>query len=310
MNSSRIDQKPSETALFAALRRTIAYKEYHNARFGPDHLAEIFLPPHFRFFLKFNKVRENTRLKLARFIPGMNEYIIARTAYFDRQFTSALSNQTPQIVLLGAGYNSRPYRFTRQNKGTTIYELDAPPTQARKVKALQAAHIDIPKQVKFVPINFLNDSLGGVLEKAGYQRDAQTLFLWEGVSYYLDLVSVKRTLGYVAHASRNSVIAFDYAVSIAEQDVDKVFGAREFMKSMGEQHANEALLFSLKQDEIGSFLADNSLCMMEHLDNSEIEQRYLVDDNGSLIGRITGNFRFVTATPVKDDRKKTNLEVD
>ncbi len=56
-----VEQKPSETALFAALRRTIAKKEFNNEKFGPDYLAEYFLPAHFRFFLKFRKIRQTPR---------------------------------------------------------------------------------------------------------------------------------------------------------------------------------------------------------------------------------------------------------
>jgi len=40
MPHNSVEQKPSETALFAALRRTIANKEYKNRRFGPDDLPE------------------------------------------------------------------------------------------------------------------------------------------------------------------------------------------------------------------------------------------------------------------------------
>ena len=60
MSKKSIEERPSETALFAALRRTIANKEFKNEKFGPDDLAEYFLPPHFRFFLKFKKIRMNT----------------------------------------------------------------------------------------------------------------------------------------------------------------------------------------------------------------------------------------------------------
>src|SRR5512139_131701 len=103
MNKKTVEQTPLETALFTALRRTIAHKEYNNEKFGPDYLAEIFLPAYYRFFLKFKKVRENTKNKLAAFMPGLNEYIIARTAFFDGLFRDALKDQIPQIVVLGAG---------------------------------------------------------------------------------------------------------------------------------------------------------------------------------------------------------------
>jgi methyltransferase (TIGR00027 family) len=299
MNTKKIDQKPSETALFAALRRTIAHKEYNNDKFGPDDLAEIFLPPHFRFFLKFKKIRENTKKKLARLMPGLTELIIARTAFFDNLFLNALKNQTPQIVFLGSGYDSRAYRFAKSNKSTIIYELDAMPTQNRKIKCLKAAHISIPREVKYVPINFMNESLGNVLKKAGYKSQEKTLFLWEGVSYYLDLDSVKRTLEYIAQCSnKESVIAYDYSISIPEEDGNKYYGVNEFMKSMKEHHANEELIFTIRHGEIESFLMDRGLRMIEHLDNKGIELKYLVDDNGSLIGRITENFRFVLASPL------------
>ncbi len=129
-----VEQKPSETALFAALRRTIAKKEFNNEKFGPDYLAEYFLPAHFRFFLKFRKIRANTKEKLSIYLPGVNEYMIARTAHFDRLFKDALNNETPQIVLLGAGYDSRAYRFLALNQDTKIFELDIAPTQERKKK--------------------------------------------------------------------------------------------------------------------------------------------------------------------------------
>ena len=51
MSRKGVEQRHSETALFAALYRAIAHKEFENARLGPDHLAEYFLPRHFRFLI-------------------------------------------------------------------------------------------------------------------------------------------------------------------------------------------------------------------------------------------------------------------
>jgi methyltransferase (TIGR00027 family) len=299
MNKKTVEHLPSETALFTALRRTLANKEYDNAKFGPDYLAEIFLPAHYRFFLKFEKVRENTKNKLAAFMPGLNEYIIARTAFFDGLFVDALTDKFPQIVLLGAGYDSRAVRFAKSNSGTKIYELDAAPTQNRKIKCLKAAHISIPVEIQYIPINFKNESLGNVLEKAGYKNQERTLFLWEGVSYYLDLDSANETLGFVSRYShRDSVIAFDYKISLEEENMNKVYGANELMKSMKEHHANEQLEFTIKDGEIKSFLAERKLRMTEYMDNEVIERKYLMDENGSLIGKMAGNFRFVCASPL------------
>ena len=298
MTNKSVEQKPSETALFAALRRTIAHKEFRNEKFGPDDLAEYFLPPHFRFFLRFTKIRENTKNKLNDALPGLNEYMIARTAYFDRLFVDALDNEIRQIVLLGAGYDTRAYRFNQSNRGTKIFELDITPTQDRKKKCLKKARIDIPQHVRFVPINFKEESLKDVLEKAGYEDQAKTLFLWEGVSYYLDAESVDATLDFVSHTShQENAIAFDYTISLSEENLNDYYGVREFAQTMKEHHANEELMFSIDEGKIESYLEQRGLKKLDHLDNGEIERTFLVKDNGSLLGQITGHFRFVSASP-------------
>ncbi len=224
--------------------------------------------------------------------------MIARTAHFDRLFKDALNNETPQIVLLGAGYDSRAYRFPALNQSTKIFELDTAPTQEIKKKFLKKAKIDIPQQITFVPINFNNDLLKDVLEKAGYQNHQKTLFIWEGVSYYLEAESVNATLDFVSQASHESSIAFDYTISISEKNINHYYGVKEFAQTMEEQHEGEELMFSIDEGEIESYLEQRGLKMFDHLDNEEIERTFLLEENGSLIGQITGHFCFVLASTI------------
>ena len=65
---------------------------------------------------------------------------------------------------------------------------------------------------------------------------------------------------------------------------------------MREYHKNEELLFSINEGELESFLESKELKVVEHLDNADIEKRFLFDHSGALIGQITGHFRFVLAT--------------
>lgn len=181
MSRKSVAQQPSTTALFTCLRRALAYLDDPGGRFETDNLALAFLPTHYRFFLKFKKVQVNTRKQLAQALPGMTEYVIARTAFFDRLFVQALKKQAPQIVLLGAGYDSRAYRFIHLNLGTRVYELDSAPTQNRKIACLKKAKIEVPPQVKFAPIDYSQESLGDVLARAGFLHTEKTLFIWEGV---------------------------------------------------------------------------------------------------------------------------------
>jgi len=154
LSKKSIEQKPSKTAMFTALYKAIANQEFKNKRFGSDYLAEYFSPFRFKFCIKFKKIRAKAKNKFNKFVPGMYEYMLPRTAYFDSIFIDALNKNIPQIVLLGAGYDTRAYRFAKLNNTTKIFELDIATTQNRKKRCLKKARIDIPKQVTLVPIDF------------------------------------------------------------------------------------------------------------------------------------------------------------
>jgi methyltransferase (TIGR00027 family) len=106
-----------------------------------------------------------------RVTPGAYEFMIARTAFFDQIVEQALKENVGQVVFLGAGYDSRPYRFEGFIQDTIIFELDTKPTQQRKQSCLQQAQIPIPKQVRFVSVNFDTDNLVEKLVEAGFDRE-------------------------------------------------------------------------------------------------------------------------------------------
>ena len=296
MSKKSVERKPSETARGTALLRTIANKEFDDEKLGSDYLAEYFLP----FLLKILIKAKGIRARVKNKIPlGMYEYLIARTAYFDNLFVNALNKNIPQIVLLGAGYDTRAYRFAKLNNSTKIIELDAPTTQNRKKKCLGKSKIEISSDVVFNSIDFNRESLKIVLEKAGYDNNKKTLFLWEGVSYYLDPESVNATLELVRNYSHNeSIIAFDYIISVPTEKLHNYYGVKELVQSMAKRHPNERGKFAIEEEKIESFLEQRGLKMVEHLKNREIENRFLTTENGSLIGQITECFRFVLASPI------------
>jgi methyltransferase (TIGR00027 family) len=139
-----------------------------------------------------------------------------------------------------------------------------------------------------------------VLDRAGYKDNEKTLFIWEGVSYYLELDSVNETLKFVNKFSHHeSKIVLDYTVSINENNLNEYFGVKEFVQTMKKHHANEALLFSINENEIETFLNTRGFKIVEHLDNKDMEKSLLTDENGKIIGQVTGHFRFVLAASEK-----------
>jgi methyltransferase (TIGR00027 family) len=293
MTEQTVTQKPSETAMFAALRRYLAHQKFQDDKLGPDHLAGSFLPPHFRFFLRFERVRENTWSRLDQALPGLSEFMIARTAYFDEKFLTALQKQVSQIVLLGAGYDTRAFRFANSNKGTRIIELDIAPTQERKAACIKKARLSLPTELTLSSIDFNRDDLLDVLRNAGWQQSDHTLFIWEGVSYYLEPEAVLNTLQFFnGQAAAGSTLVFDYSIKLTDENIDNYYGAASFQKTMAEHHSGEKLLFSIPEEELSSFIDQQGLSLIENLNQEQIENKYLTNAEGVLIGRMTGNFRF------------------
>jgi methyltransferase (TIGR00027 family) len=287
-----VEHQPSETAMGAAFLRAMAATDGRTGIRGPDDLAERFLAADHKVALQDGAIREWVLRN--RVSPGMYEFMIARTAFFDDMVRGALHRNIPQIVFLGAGYDSRSYRFREHIREARLFELDMPPTQRRKRELLDRAGIAIPDRLAFVPIDFRTDSIGDTLNRAGFERTRETLFVWEGVTYYLPRDVVGKTLTAVRTASSaGSSICFDYAarspVMMSDPRVKKL---RETMQS---HYPGEPTSFSLPVGEIEPFLLSKGYRMLEHLDSEEMEKQYLTLPDGSSAGKVPAIFCFVHA---------------
>jgi methyltransferase (TIGR00027 family) len=291
--SKGIEHKPSRTAIGTTLFRSIANKEYNNSKFGTDDLAEYFLPFLLRLIIKFK--RNRTHIK-QRFPPGMYEYLIARTQYFDNLFKDALDKKIPQIVLLGAGYDTRAYRFSEQNTDTRIIEIDIETTQRNKLACLKKAKIKIPENTECISANFNKDNLKDILVKAKFNIHAKTLYLWEGVTYYLEPESIDKLLESIKNISfKGSLIAFDYLVWFPSKSNDKLYGVEESRDFMIKNNPQERTKFLIQEGKTDIFLEQRGFEIVEHLNNTAIEERFLFNENQSLIGHIIATFRFALA---------------
>ena len=97
-----------------------------------------------------------------------------------------------------------------------------------------------------------------------------------------------------------SVLAFDYAISISEENINKYYGVKEFAETWRKNRSNELFRFAIDEGKIESFLKQRGLKVVKHLDNKEIEETFLLNENGSFIGQINGSFRFAMASPGND----------
>jgi methyltransferase (TIGR00027 family) len=156
----------------------------------------------------------------------------ARVTFFD----SAVDRFLPgidQFVILGAGFDTRPYRLSADTP-VRSFEVDAPKTQAVKREMLEQAGIDVGK-VTFVSADFETEDWLAKLVHAGFDTGRPALFLWEGVTMYLDRRAIEDTLRKVASCAHGSLLAFDYFTTVSLESEGAYWRfARASTKSVGE----------------------------------------------------------------------------
>jgi methyltransferase (TIGR00027 family) len=103
-----------------------------------------------------------------------------------------------QVVVVGAGYDSRGRRFARE--GVRFFEADHPATQARKLALLG----DVDDVVR-VPVDLSTTSLRAALAPHGFDPRAKTAFVVEGLVHYLDPARFAALLDDVAGIDDDSV---------------------------------------------------------------------------------------------------------
>ena len=285
-NKQSVEQQPSQTAMGVATARAVGAIDEREEIRGHDYLAQIFLPEDRKASLKEPAMMKEMMTTL---MPGFYEYITARTAYFDHIVEQALRENFSQIVFLGAGYDSRPYRFKDLIKDTRIFELDIHTTQQYKMKLLLQKNIPIPGQVTFVGINFNTETLEDVLFKAGYHKGQKNLFIWEGVTYFLLPKAVDDTLNFIKSTSSvGSTVCFDYVAFWSE--MLNAYGVKRSVESMRTNIPGEPGRFSIERGKIESFLSDRGYKIIDHLTAEDMERKFLTLRDGSLAGQVVGFF--------------------
>jgi methyltransferase (TIGR00027 family) len=118
-----------------------------------------------------------------------------RTRFVDDVMRSYL-DKVEQVVILGAGWDTRAYNLARQ-ADVRAFEVDTVETQTQKRRALEKADID-SADVIFATADFNKESWLDALKRVEFDPDKPTFILWEGVTYYLEAEAVEAILQTVA----------------------------------------------------------------------------------------------------------------
>jgi methyltransferase (TIGR00027 family) len=152
----------------------------------------------------FGALRGSRVARLLSF--GLVDHLELRTRAIDDVIAEVAA---PQLVVLGAGLDSRAYRM-RALAEAIVFEVDHPASQAFKRR--RAAELSLAaRDLRFVGVDFENDDLGERLAAAGHDPALPTTWIWEGVTPYLTEQAIDGTLGIVlARSADRSALVMTY----------------------------------------------------------------------------------------------------
>ncbi len=266
--------RSSLTALGIAIVRAIESAKPEKVRICYDPYARQFVPGFIYHFVRFFDRLGYTDLRG----PGVMGFLTVRERHIDEFLKSCLSESLQQLVILGAGYDARAYRFEALKKGIRVFEVDQPASQREKIKKVQKIFGSLPAHVTFVAVDFNTQQLGQRLAESGYSEQAITLFIWQGVTMYLNAAAVDDTLAFIAHHSgAGSAVIFDYLYT-ALLDGTVKHGEVTKMRSDRILRA-EMLNFGIPQGTVTQFLEQRGFCNVQDADAGYLHTTYFTGVN-------------------------------
>lgn len=287
------DGKESQTAQYIAFCRALETQEQQARRLFDDPYAFALLSDSYRMFARLARLPIIGKLIYAILDlgwPYSRSSAVVRTRAIDDLVRDAIRSGARQLVLLGAGLDSRGCRMDEATE-IEVFEVDHPATQHIKKERLHACMGKLPANVRYVAVDFERDALETKLVESGYNSAVQTVVVWEGVIDYLTESAVQSTLAVLARLlSPPSFLIFTYTDKGA-LDGSKAFRGARRWRSLS-RAGGEPFLFGLNPDTLAEVLKPYRFQLESDASTAEIARRY-----NSPLGRTEpGNRAYRVAT--------------
>ena len=277
--------RPSATALETTAYRAIGAKHPDPAIRNADVLAERLLGANERAILKetgATAVLEALAMDTDRAWAGLGSRSVfargvhVRTRHIDEVLLESLKAGSTQVVILGAGLDSRAYRLGDALRGARVIELDLPQTQEYKKARVRDVLGSLPKHVTYAPIDFTKQDLVSVLTASGYDRTKKTTFIWEGVTMYIPEAAIDATLRAISgNAAPGSRLVFDYFTEQALRNLPPAL--RDVSRNVAA--VGEPFVFGMPGDRATPFVSARGYSVLSDFGSDELGARFLPKGN-------------------------------
>jgi len=206
---------PSRTAVLTAAARALGSREPDASVRNPDSLADRLIGPAEAALIADHPISRALDRDVGDALSdaevfGFAWLMLVRTRCIDESLRRAIDRGAAQVVMLGAGFDSRAHRFKDLLGGVKAYEIDHPATQAYKRRRVEAALAAEAGAVTYEAGDFAVQSLSDVLRRAGIDRSRRTFFICEGLSMYVPEDGMRQTLRAIAEFAPGSTVMLEY----------------------------------------------------------------------------------------------------
>lgn len=284
--------KPSFTAEIDAVIRAIETEKPESERLCYDPFAESFIGTTSRFIGMFPPLKKLALLYLEKKHPFILDCIPARTRFIDDYVNDRIDDDIQQLIILGAGYDSRAYRIEKLKNKVTVFEVDHPATQKLKIEKVKKILDPLPGNVIYVPIDFNREKLQQRLFQSGYDKNKKNLFIWEGVTPLINAEAVDETLHFVVkNSGPGSSIIFNYILKSVVDGTCQVEKAGEIRRAFSRggladfrSNRGDRLLFGIEEGTIETFLSERGFYQIKDISGDYYEAEYFKGPNSNRKG--------------------------
>lgn len=166
---------------------------------------------------------------------GLIDHNTIRMLAIDRMIERAMSEGIEQLVLLGAGFDSRAWRL-KCLRSCSVYELDRREIQGVK-RASVASMMPTARALALLPIDLQAESLRRTLQLSDFNEGRPTQWIMEGVSAYLfprDFGNVMSQVSLLS-APKSQFIASYVPPASASLGKSMLGGSEQLLAIMGER---------------------------------------------------------------------------
>jgi len=290
--------EPGEMSYYAEVTagyRAVAAQDPDEKIRNPDHLAIKFLRPNFWAFGFLHKdyVRSKHGIKFFRATGYFT--VNACTKHIDGLLQEHSQNGLKQVVNIGAGLGSRPYRLGAQMPDVHFFEIDMPATSQAKQAAVKNVFGRLPENVTYIPVEYRTRHFINTLKNAGFDESRETLFIWEGISQFMDAKIVDTTLRYIAQRTnpKNKLIISYIPAEFVRGDYGKMDWVR--FRELRARAAGEPWKFGIPHRKTAAFFNSRGFRVITDFGAKELADQYLVGSDGELDGNPTPYVRIAYA---------------